>query len=255
MRGFAARHPGLLTATSLILFLGACAKKPAPVSTQPSTPTPVPVETKKEAPPAPTIELQASPASIERGDQTTLQWNSHNANSVVIDNGVGNVAESGSIVVSPRESTTYTATASGPGGDTRASARVTVVAPAAQPTVTSEDIQQSFEQNVKPVFFDYDKSDLRPDAKKTLEENARWLRQHQDINVIIEGHCDERGTEEYNLALGDRRAQSAKNYLVELGVEASRLETISYGEERPFALGHDEAAWALNRRAHFRLKR
>jgi len=108
---------------------------------------------------------------------------------------------------------------------------------------------------VQPVlgdlFFDFDKSELRMDAVEQLKTNANWLEVNRGRKVVIEGHCDERGTNEYNLALGERRANSAKDYLVNLGADSSRLKSISYGEERPFALGHNEEAWAQNRRAHF----
>lgn len=104
---------------------------------------------------------------------------------------------------------------------------------------------------LKDVFFDTDKADLTLEARDLLAANAAWLKQHPSVRVLIEGHCDERHTAEYNLALGWRRANAAKNYLVSLGVNAARIDTISYGEERPFALGSDESAWRLNRRAHF----
>jgi len=104
------------------------------------------------------------------------------------------------------------------------------------------------------VHFDYDKSNLRSDAQEVLKSKAGWLRDNPDVNVTIEGHCDERGTNAYNLALGDRRANSAKSYLIDLGIAGSRLTTISYGEERPLVPGHNEEAWAKNRRAHFAIK-
>ena len=98
------------------------------------------------------------------------------------------------------------------------------------------------------VFFDLDKAVLTASAQRTLERQAAWLSQYPSATIMIEGHCDERGTREYNLALGDRRATSAKNYLVQLGVDPNRIETISYGKERPDAVGHSEAAWSQNRR-------
>ena len=100
------------------------------------------------------------------------------------------------------------------------------------------------------AFFDFDKSDIRPDARTALDHDARMLRENPDVRVLIEGHCDERGTTEYNLALGERRAASARDYLVAAGVDMSRIDIISYGEERPFAMGSDEASWQQNRRAH-----
>jgi peptidoglycan-associated lipoprotein len=103
---------------------------------------------------------------------------------------------------------------------------------------------------LQDAYFDYDQSDLRDDARSALSANAEWLKKYPSIQILIEGHCDERGTSAYNLALGDRRANGAKDYLVALGVDGGRIRTVSYGEERPFDPGHDEAAWAKNRRAH-----
>jgi peptidoglycan-associated lipoprotein len=110
-------------------------------------------------------------------------------------------------------------------------------------TVRSEDFQ--------PAFFDYDSYALRDDAKATLDRNAKLLRDNAKVGITIEGHCDERGTVEYNQALGERRAQAARDYLVAAGIDASRINVISYGKERPFATGSDEASWQQNRRAHF----
>lgn len=104
---------------------------------------------------------------------------------------------------------------------------------------------------LKDTFFDTNKADLRDDARDALAANAAWLKQHPSVKVQLEGHCDERNTEEYNLALGWRRVFAVKDYLISLGVDAARLGVISYGEERPFATGHDEGAWSQNRRVHF----
>ena len=101
------------------------------------------------------------------------------------------------------------------------------------------------------IHFEFDKSRLLPEGKKILRRKAKWLRTHHDVSVIVEGHCDERGTNEYNMALGDRRARRAKSFLVDLGIARGRLRTISYGEERPLDPRHNEEAWAKNRRAHF----
>jgi len=109
-------------------------------------------------------------------------------------------------------------------------------------------------KGVQDVFFDFDKYSLTAEARAKLQADAKLLKEHPDVKVVIEGHCDERGTVEYNLALGQRRADSAYDYLVDLGVSPTQLSTISYGKEKPFALGHDDAAWALNRRAHFAFK-
>ncbi len=104
------------------------------------------------------------------------------------------------------------------------------------------------------VLFDFDKSDIRADAAEVLKRKAAWLKENGAVKAVIEGHCDERGTEAYNLALGERRAQAAKKFLANLGIDAKRIETISYGEERPLDPGHNEAAWSKNRRAQFVIK-
>ncbi len=130
----------------------------------------------------------------------------------------------------------------------------TAPAPAPTPTPTPSETPAPTvvkAEDLKPVFFDFDAYTLSATAREVLDANARMLREHGDIRVVIEGHCDERGTVEYNQALGERRAQAARDYLVNAGIQANRLSTISYGKERPFATGSDEAAWAQNRRAHF----
>ncbi len=241
-----------------LLVSGGCGPNPSPpIATAPSPARPATAPDQPKAPAA-TVSLEAAPSSIERGGQTTLSWSSTNAGSIVIDNGVGNVSESGSIVISPLESTTYTAVATGPGGQARASARVTVVRPTVDAPVVSTDIDELrkaiADGRVKDVFFGYDLADLTPEAQATLRENAIWMRRFPEAKVVIEGHCDERGSEEYNLALGDRRALAARDYLIQAGVDPNQMETISFGEERPFDPGHTEAAWAKNRRAHFAVR-
>lgn len=113
------------------------------------------------------------------------------------------------------------------------------------------DASYTEESQLKDVLFDFDKSDIRADARDLLKANADWIKAHPNAKIQIEGHCDERGTNEYNLALGERRANAVKKYIASLGVEADRLYTISYGEELPIDPGHTEDAWAKNRRAHF----
>ena len=117
--------------------------------------------------------------------------------------------------------------------------------------ITNLDIESLNKKGyLTDAFFDYDQSDLREDARSTLATDAQWLKKHPSVQVLIEGHCDERGTAAYNLALGDRRANAAKEYLVSLGIDASRLRTISYGKERPFCTESSESCWQKNRRAH-----
>ena len=122
--------------------------------------------------------------------------------------------------------------------------------PAETPTAPTDE-SGSVQNQLKDVYYDYDSANLSSEAQATLDADGKVLMDNASVSVQIEGHCDERGTVEYNLALGDRRAQSARDYLVRYGVPASRLSTVSYGEERPFATGSDESAWAQNRRAHF----
>lgn len=245
----------LIVVVCSLAIISGCKKKTQTTSRPPVDSRPAPTETAPTAAPAPTIELSATPTSINRGASTMLKWSSTDADSVVIDGGVGNVAADGSVSISPLESTTYTATASGAGGDAKASTRVTVVRGVDRGEISQTDVQalrQAIEEGkIRPVFFGYDSAELSAEARQILEENSRWFRQYQGASIVVEGHCDERGTEEYNLALGDRRAQAAAEYLIQLGIGSSRLESISYGEEQPFDLGHNEAAWAKNRRAQF----
>jgi peptidoglycan-associated lipoprotein len=175
-----------------------------------------------------------------------------------IDQGIGAIQSTGTRQVFPNNSTTYTLTASGPGGRDSRSVTVTVTTPepplpptTGGPRLSSGEILQNQSQD---AYFDYDKSDIRSDARDALTRDATLLRQifssDPQFSVVIEGHCDERGSAEYNLALGDRRASAARDFLVQLGVPADRLKTISYGKERPQCTEENEACWQRNRRAH-----
>lgn len=134
-----------------------------------------------------------------------------------------------------------------------------VEAPVVQePQLTEEEmfLQKSLDQinREKPlgtIYFDYDRALIRDDAKSVLEANAAWLSKFRTVKILVEGHCDERGTEEYNLALGEKRAKSTQDYLLSLGVASDRIKIISYGKSQPINPGHDEAAWQMNRRAQF----
>ena len=226
-----------------IMFLGACHKKQAP----PPPPPPPP-------PPAqPTASLSASPGTIDKGQSTTLTWQTTNATDVSIDQGIGAVQPNGSRQVSPTESTTYTLTAKGDGGSQTATARVTVNAPPPPPPVQQSSVsdEELFAQNVKDIYFDYDKSDVRADQQSSIQADVAFLQQHPNISFTVEGHCDERGSTEYNLALGDNRASAVKNALVSGGISADRVKTVSYGKEKPFCTEHTEQCWQQNRRGHF----
>jgi peptidoglycan-associated lipoprotein len=225
----------------------AAAPPPAP----PVQPAPPPT-------PAPTITLRATPASIDRGQATSLQWEARNATAVRIEPEVGGVANQGSRSVSPASSVTYTAIATGPGGSASDVARITVRVPAAAvPTRpeprpdTKVSLEEIFRQNVQTIYFDYDKADIRPDQVSQLEANASWLKQNRGVKFTIEGHCDDRGSAEYNIGLGDRRANSVKEFLIKQGVDPSNIKTISYGEERPVCTEETEQCYQRNRRAAF----
>ena len=222
-----------------IMLLGACKKKVAP----PPPPPPPP-------PPAPTASLTASPDSIQKGQSTTLTWQTTNATDVSIE-GIGAVQTSGSQQVTPSDSTTYTLTAKGAGGSQEATARVTVEAPPPPPPPAAGPTEEEmFGQNIKDIYFDYDKYDVRADQQSAIQSDAAFLKDHPNVQFTIEGHCDERGSTEYNLALGDNRAGSVKNALVQAGVSASQIKTISYGKEKPFCTESNEECWSQNRRAH-----
>ncbi len=239
------------TVLLVLLVSGTACKKKVPVqppAVAKETPPPPPAPPA----PAPTITLNASPSAIERGQSTTLSWNSTNATSITIDNGVGSVEASGSRNVSPSASITYIAKATGSGGSALAEARVTITPPPAVTPPPPPAISDSefFTNNIKDAFFDYDQYNIRDDARAALQADARVLKERSGIRFTIEGHCDERGSEKYNLALGDRRANAAKEFLVSQGIDGSRIDTISYGKERNFCEEHNEECWQLNRRAH-----
>jgi peptidoglycan-associated lipoprotein len=231
----------LIFAIGAIMFLGACHKKAAPPPPPPPPPPPA----------APTASLTANPNSIQKGQSTTLSWETSNATDVSID-GIGAVQPTGSQSVTPADSTTYTLTAKGPGGTQTATARVTVTAPPPPPPPPpSPSEEELFGQNVKDIYFDYDKSDIRPDQQSGIQGDIAFLTQHPNIHFTVEGHCDECGSTEYNLALGDRRANAVRDALVQGGVSASNIKTISYGKEKPFCTEHEESCWQQNRRGHF----
>ncbi len=163
-----------------------------------------------------------------------------------------------SLLVLPSCAAKKPKTAAAPPG-TAAAPPATSVAPppSAQPPsvaadVLSEDIATLNRKGyLKDAFFDYDQAELRPDAREALSADAQWLKKYPSAKIMIEGHCDERGTEEYNLALGDRRANAAREYLASLGVPATRIASVSYGKERPFCAQETESCWQENRRGHF----
>jgi peptidoglycan-associated lipoprotein len=233
---------------SLIAVAG-CAKKqpPAPPAAEETAPAPS-IQT-------PTAQITATPSVVNAGDQVVLSWRTTDATTVSID-GIGDVPTSGVKTVTPTESTSYHLVARGAGGSVDATARVTLNAPPAVvvPT-TTVSTEEDFKAHVQDAFFDYDTYDIRADAQTVLSADASWLVAHPDIKVVLGGYCDERGSNEYNLALGQNRADAAKNALVTAGVAGTRIRVISYGKEKPFCSESTEECWQQNRRAGFTLDR
>jgi len=225
------------------LALAGCAKKAAQV-TPPPPPPPAP---------APTATLAANPSVVQQGQASLLTWPTSNANEVTIA-GLGTLPSSGSRSVTPGASTTFDLIAKGPGGTSQTSARVTVnaIVASAEPSPSDEDL---FGRNVKDVFFDYDKYAIRPTEASVVQNDEAFLAQHPNIKILVEGHCDDRGSEEYNIALGASRAESAKQALVQQGVSPARVRTISFGKEKPFCTEDNEQCWQQNRVDHFAFDR
>jgi peptidoglycan-associated lipoprotein len=248
-------------AAMLLLATAGCKKKaPAP----PPPPPPAPV---KEAPPPPPPpkpqaarinSFTAEPQTIQRGQSATLSWSVANATDISLDQGLGTVAANGTRQVFPANTTTYTLTARSGGGNDMRSVTVNVTVPEPPPpppppppTVSGAEM---LSRDAQDAYFDYDKSDLRDDARQAMTRDADLLKRifaaDPNFSVVIEGHCDERGSAEYNLGLGDRRATSAKDFLVGLGVPENRIRIISYGKERPVCTEASEDCYQRNRHAH-----
>lgn len=206
----------------------------------------------------PTASITADPLAIDLGQSVVLNWRTQNATTVTID-GIGQVNANGTQTVTPSNSTNFHLTAKGDGGTAEANIRVSVRVPVAPtaPAVTETDMgsDAAFHQNVQDVFFDYDSYELRPDAATSTAQAASYLAAHPNIKVVIGGYCDDRGSAEYNLALGENRANSARTALISAGVAASRLRVISYGKEKQFCTEENETCWQQNRRAQFSLDR
>lgn len=233
----------LVLVSALMLFTVACKKKP--VAAAPPPPPPPPPAAK------PTVTFSADRSSINKGESAKLSWTTTDASNASISPEVGAVTLQGSTTVTPADSTTYTLTASGPGGSTDATTRITVNVPPPPPPPKGPSFEELFMREVRDAYFDYDKAEIRPDAREALQKTAAFLKNYPQAHVLIEGHCDERGSTEYNLALGDRRANAVKEYLVNLGIPASNLNTVSYGKEKPFCTESTETCWQENRRGHF----
>ena len=261
----------LVAALAAFALMAGCGKKNPIAPTTPGAPTPIAGGDSVTDPNAgmkpngPTIsEFVAEPGSILRGQSATLRWSVSNAAEITAEPGIGTLPASGTRSVYPSANTTYTLKASGPGGTITASATVTVTNPDIPPPLADPNanrgrdgnltLSQRLERDVKDVYFDYDRNDLRADAITIMTTNAAALkailRDFPTASVTVEGHSDERGSAEYNLGLGDRRGQSAQDFLLQQGIPADRLRLISYGKERPQCTDANETCWGMNRRVH-----
>lgn len=253
-------------AFSLLIIAGlvvtGCGKKKAPVlppapivSNTPSTSTA----------PAPTAVLEVEPARILAGEKAILRWRSTGATRAEITPGGGTVETTGMMEVAPTADTLFRLNVAGIGGEATATAKLTVMPGrddgalgGRRPGVTSEDLLPSMNDRIseiRDIYFGYDQSDIPASEQNTLIQNATMLKMlfadYPSGTVLIEGHCDERGSNEYNLALGDRRAAIVRDFLVAQGVPAANMRTVSYGEEKPQCNAPSETCWSQNRRAHF----
>ena len=205
----------------------------------------------------PTANITADPLSIDLGQSVVLNWRTTNASSVSID-GIGEVPVNGTQTVSPSASTNFHLVAKGDGGTTDANVRVTVRVPEMPTAPSGEGDMGSdaiFHQHVQDIFFDYDSYDVRADAKQSISAAASYLNANPNIKVLIGGYCDDRGSAEFNITLGENRANAAKQALVAAGVPASRIRVVSYGKERQFCTEETESCWQQNRRDQFSIDR
>ncbi len=260
-----ARQVSLLLMGAMVVLAAGCGRRQPTVATQPPEP-PKPVEVAKVEPPpppppkpsAPVIDsFTADPTRMERGQSATLRWAVRGATEVTVDQGLGAVQPSGSRQVFPSSTLTYTLTARSNVGEVSRSVTVEVVSAPPPPAPVKDNggtISQRMSQ-LQDVHFDFDMSEITPDNQAILRQDAQLLRQiftdFPTLTLVVEGHCDERGSSEYNLALGDRRAITVRQALASLGIPEDRMRTLSYGEERPVCSEAAESCYSLNRRAHF----
>ncbi|SNT01904.1 peptidoglycan-associated lipoprotein [Granulicella rosea] len=250
----------LLTLALALTLATGCGKKKSGVDPNSLGP----VEPPTTASVQPTATITADPVLIDLGQSVVLNWRTTNATVVTID-GIGQVNVNGTQTVSPANSTNFHLTAkSDSGALVEANVRVTVrvpVAPVAPSDATNGGgggdmgTDAAFHAAVQDVFYDYDSYELRPDGQTSVAQAAAYMVAHPGVRVVIGGYCDERGSAEYNLALGENRANSARTALINAGVAPARVRVISYGKEKQFCTEANEACWQENRRAQFSLDR
>ncbi len=254
------RSVALFALASALAATTGCHKKVSGIDPSSLGPTATSDSTTTAAASAPTATITADPVAIDLGQTVVLNWRTTNASVVTID-GIGQVNLNGTQTVSPSNSTNFHLLAKGDGGTVEANVRVTVRVPVA-PTGGGTTLNNGagsggpvtdaqFRAAVQDAFFDYDSFDLRPDAQQATVQAAAFLVAHPDVRVLIGGYADERGSAEYNLALGENRANAAKTGLVNAGVAPARVRVISYGKEKQFCTEANETCWQENRRAQF----
>src|ERR1019366_2075422 len=258
--GLYRRHFALSTALLLVAYTAiasaGCSKRPLstspPLASAPAATTTTVPTTPNERKPPTIVQFEAEPSSIQPGQSAILRWDiSGDVTAVSINQGVGTTQNSGSRQVLPSNSITYTLTATGPGGTASALATVRVLpAPPPLPILQNAPptpLEQRIASEVQDVYYDYDRSEIRATDRETLVRDAAALKvilaDFPNVSIVLEGHCDEHGSAEYNLGLGDRRSSSARDVLIEAGIPASRLKIISLGKERPQCIEADEACW------------
>ncbi len=241
----------ILPLSLALLVVTGCHKKTAAVPTNALPPA--------TTGPAPTATISADPQAIDQGQSVTLTWHTTNATKASID-GIGDVAVNGTQTVSPANSTNFHLVATGDGGTTDASVRVTVrvaQVPGGNTGNANGDMgsDAAFHAAVQDIFFGYDSYDLQPEAETSISQAARYLQSHPAIRVLVAGYCDDRGSAEYNITLGENRANAAKQGLVSAGISPDRIRTVSYGKERQFCTEETESCWQQNRRDQFSIDR
>jgi len=233
-----------------LFALAGCHHKTAPVNSSANAPT-------SAATPAPTANLTADPLAIDLGQSVVLNWRTTDSTSVTID-GIGSVPVNGTQTVSPSSSTNFHLVAKNDGGTTEANVRVTVrvpevpSAPADNGNMGSDAV---FHAKVPDIFFGYDSYDLTPQADSSITSASAYLNANPAIKILIGGYCDDRGSAEYNITLGENRANAAKTALVSAGVAGNRIRVVSYGKEKQFCSEETESCWQQNRRDQFSIDR
>lgn len=243
----------ILPLTLAALAVTGCHKKTASISPNALPPA--------ATGPLPTASITADPQAIDLGQSVVLNWRTTNANKVSID-GIGDVAVNGTQTVSPANSTNFHLVATGDGGITEANVRVTVrvpQVPGGNAGNTGDNgaagSDAAFHAAVQDIFFGYDSYDLQAESQATIASSARYLEAHSAIRVVIAGYCDDRGSAEYNITLGENRANSAKEALVSAGISPDRIRVVSYGKERQFCTEEAESCYQQNRRDQFTIDR